>query len=44
MVLVHVCIIYNTAIFFFFFFFFFFFHFDEIGEKPWAEARALTEL
>ena len=34
MVLVHVCIIYNTAIFF---------HFDEIGEKPWIEARALTE-
>ena len=19
------------------------FHFDEIGEEPWAEARALTE-
>ena len=31
MVLVHVCFINNTAIFFFFFFFFF--HFDEIGEN-----------
>ena len=35
MVLVHVCFIYNTAIFF---------HFDEISENSWAEARELTEL
>ena len=35
MVLVHVCFIYNTAIFV---------HFDEISEKTWAEPRALTEL